>query len=180
MHTYPEGVPTVLDVLGFVPGAQSRQRFEYSLERPPKRRHTKNSYLSRREVDARIEPYIADLRAGAPDAWVAKQSDLTAWQVKAARHRLHIMRPPGPQAGWRRWMAVSALGTSPIPMPTRSVVGGDWQVPQYVLRQPLDYRALVRVVRAATEAGMSPGTIASGLGLRARDVEHAQALGDRL
>ena len=173
-------MPSVRDVIGFSPGPKSRERFDYVVQRPPARTHKKANYLSRREVDARLAPYLADLRAGAPDAWVAKRAGLTERQVKSARHREDIMRKAGRQPTWRRWLAVSALGTEPVPMPTASAVGGSWEIPQYLMRQGLDYQRLVRVVTAAVEAGMSPDAVAAGLGLRPRDVRHAAALGDRL
>lgn len=173
-------VPTVRETLGFVPGSMSLERFEYITQIPPRRSHHKSAHMSRVDVDSRVAPYAEDLRAGAPDAWVARQAGLTRYQVKEARHRLDILRRPGRQLYWRRWLAISALGGEPLIMPTRSPLNGQWQIPEYVLRRPLDYTKLVAVVRAAAEAGMGVETIAAGLGLRTRDVEAARVLGDRL
>ena len=171
---------TVLQALGFVPGPRSLERFEFVTQRPPRRPHKKQSYLSREDVDERVAPYAEDLRAGAPDAWVGRSAGLTEHQVKAARYRLDITRAPGRQLTWRHWLAVGAFGSPSVIMPTSSPVGGHWQLPEYVLRRPLEYRGLVRVVCAAMDAGMGVAAIAAGLGLRERDVEAARLLGDRL
>lgn len=144
---------------------------------------SRGTYLRRSAVDARLAPLQRDAEAGVPDAAIARHAGLTAERVRQWRRRHQIERHPGrPTRGVHFSFALSSLfgdGPPAIEHLTRSRVGGTWEVPNYVLREPLDYNAFVEVVVRLRAAGMHEETIARGIGVYPRDVKHAAALAGR-
>lgn len=140
----------------------------------------KLSHSPRHVVDTQLSAFMPDLKAGAPDAQVARRAGLTPSQVKHARLRYGIHRSPGRQASWRRYRALELVADFElVAHPVASPVDGGWEIPEYIVRTPLKYEALLQVVRAAVDGGMSADEVASGLGIRLQDVQHADALASR-
>lgn len=162
-------------------GPKATARFRVIVEPRARTKRRKIAHSRKEVVDAQLDEFMPDLRAGAPDAMVARRAGLTPSQVKHARLRHGIVRSPGRQKSWRRYQALNLVADFElVSHEVASPVDGGWEIPEYVVRTPLNYEALVKVVRSAVDAGMRAEEVASGLGVRLQDVQHADALGSRV
>jgi hypothetical protein len=149
----------------------------------PRRAASRGPYLRSTAVDARLAEFEGDARAGVPDTLIAGRAKLSPAVVRQWRRRHgiagHSGRPPG---RLQLSFGVAALfgdGPPAVEHLTRSPVGGTWEVPEYVLREPLDYNAFVDAVQSLVRLGMDAAKIASGVGVCRRDVDHAVVLAKR-
>jgi hypothetical protein len=150
-----------------------------SASAPKQSRGKRRSYWRRAELDRLLQDYAADAEAGVPDTQIASRVRVTKDQVKQWRRRHGIQgkrgRPPPEVPG--RFIANALLGRGPRAVPHRtSPVQGRWDVPEYVLRQPLDYGAFMELVAKLADEGFSAELIARGMGVIERDVHLAAEL----
>lgn len=136
--------------------------------------------LTAEAIDEKLDPYREDAVAGVTDEMLAKRTELTPHQVARWRRRHSIERTPGRRSREEhvRIAAVELFGRprDPAVMKTSGGALGTWQVPEYLLRDPLDYSCFAEVCTHALEAGVPQNGIAAGLGVRVEDVQHAVAL----
>jgi len=159
-------------------------RFDVGHEVPAETQRSERSapspYWSPAETDELLAAYIEDAEAGVTDAAIAKKTTLSRHQVKRWRGRHGITRTPGRPTSWKRasLMAIEMFGRtrSPTVMPIASPVNGEWAPPEYLLRYPLRFDHFAELVMNLVEAGFAPIKIASGLGVRDRDVADAARL----
>ena len=162
---------------------ESRRPFEFQV---PKRRVTprrKKKHDPRRKVQAKLAVFLQDLAAGIPDERVAARSGLTTSQVKHARPRLGIKRPPGRQPNWRHRHALRGFADperASVVHEFASPVAGRWEPPRYTLRKPMSYERFLDIVQLGKAAGRTPAEVADGIGVREQDIMLAWVLGDRL
>lgn len=148
---------------------------------PPAPRPRKAPKLGREESFARLDVLIQEARAGAPDEWLARHAHVAPDAVLYWRKARQIRRPTGRARAQQKSMwALDLLGGSSFqaPMhPARSDFDGLWESPEYVLRRPMNYRELCRMVYTLNiTLGAGPELICEALGLRERDVELAMTV----
>jgi hypothetical protein len=133
----------------------------------------RRSLQRRRRAD--LTPWTAHAAAGVPDSVIAAEAGVSASAVRAWRLRSGLSR----RAMRERLDALAvALPTfRDVAVPTKSPVDGAWTPPRYVVRVALDYTAFCRAVCALLDAGWEVVEVATALGVRAIDAEHAAALG---
>lgn len=176
---------TVGEALGIdVADALALPRFDpRSQERPavPVRASRRGSYTTAAVVDGALGPFRPDAEAGVSDALLAQRSGRSVGQVRQWRRRQGIR---GRRGRAKRELAVAymlggLLAGEPALQHDVSPVRGAWAPPQYVLREPLHYRAFAEVChRLVTELGYSTSEVAHAVGVLERDVEHAVRLFD--
>lgn len=130
--------------------------------------------------------YAADLDAGVEDADIARSSGLpVSVVVRWRREHRGVRRAAHPAKKAAALKALELLGHDHGDVMHRtdaSPVDGRWEVPEYVLRRPLDYTAFVTACWALwRKVGMTPRRVAAALGVRVEDVNAALLLmSDRL
>lgn len=148
---------------------------ETSTKTGPAPRRTRS--LSREESYDRLDEWLEEAQAGAPDDWLAKQSNVALDAVLLWRKARNIRRASGRKRVLERnvWAVDAFGGKFEAPLhPAASDLDGLWEAPQYILRQPIFYRELCRQVWTLhVTLGVGPQLIASALGLRERDAELA-------
>jgi hypothetical protein len=146
---------------------------------PPKKQRptrAKTHEESFRDLDG----FRAEADAGMPDDSLARAANVSLTAVLEWRKERGIKRKRGHER--RREIEVWAIdpfGTGYVSdiQRTESVVKGQWDLPEYVLRLPLDYDQLTRALHFLhSQLGMSADTIAKAVGLRLRDAEMAIAV----
>lgn len=183
--TATEQEATLAEALGIDPvTCQDLAPFVVGTEPVTSRRAgSRGSYLRSDAVDSRLADFAADARAGVPDALIAGRARLTTSMVREWRRRHGIVGHRGrpPRRVQMAFGLASLFGDGPpaVEHLTRSPLGGTWEVPEYVLREPLDYNAFVEAVQCLVSTGMDAAKIARGLGVCRRDVDHAIVLAKR-
>ena len=181
----PESTLTVAAALGLDPAGCTELPPYLVGDEPvrPRRGLRRGRYLRRDSVDARLAELRGDAEAGVPDALLARRAGLTKERVRQWRRRHAIAGHSGrPSRGVELNFGLATLfgdGPPAVEHLTRSQLGGTWEVPEYVLREPLDYGAFVEAVQCLVSTGMEPAKIARGLGVCRRDVDHAVVLAKR-
>jgi hypothetical protein len=139
---------------------------------PPKTRRRAESF-------AALDKLTREAVAGMPDAALARAAHVSLTAVLEWRKERNITR----RKGWlgRRdaeVYAIDAYGTGYInEIQAIESLKGQWDLPQYVLREALDYDLLSRAILfLRTDLSMTPAQIAKALGLRETDVEMASAV----
>ncbi len=136
-------------------------------------------YLRATEVDARLEPFIEDARAGVPDSMLAQRSGLTTERVRQwrRRHGINGRRGRPSAAQGRAYLVAPLLGerVPPVAQDVASPVGGRWRPPVYLLREPLRYDLFAACVAILVEQ-FTTAEIAAAIGFAERDVFDAVAL----
>jgi hypothetical protein len=142
----------------------------------PKPTRQKTQSESFKDLDGWYEEAVA----GMPDEALARAANVSMTAVLEWRKARGIKR----KKGWERhreintW-AIDAFGDGYVPEihAAQSQLKGQWDLPEYVLRTPLDYDQLTRALFFLHfEQGTSPDTLAKAFGLRERDVEMAIAV----
>lgn len=172
MGTLREEFAVQLDHI--IEGVAERQK--YPIEQETAVRVRKTPRISREESFARLDELLEEARAGAPDEWLSKQAHVAPDAVLAWRKLRKVARTRGRGGGRERSLwAVNLLGGFKSPLhPVHSPFSGLWEAPEYVLRRPLVYRELCRLVYSLhTTLGVGPELICEAMGLREKDVELA-------
>lgn len=138
---------------------------------------------TRRVPREKLDPYLAEVRAGASDEAVARAAGVAEAQVARWRRSQHVGRPRGRPTSVMRTtsLAVELLGHpfDPVIADVRSSpLGGRFEAPEYVLRDGLEYELLVQFVEVLALSGYTDGEIATGIGIRQHDVVIARKLAE--
>ena len=138
-------------------------------------------YVKAAVVDAELAPFLADARAGIPDAVLARRTGLRVSQIRKSRRRHDVRGRRGrtPTNLRTGYLAEHYIGRDVGAMQhvTTSEVDGRWRAPEYVLREPLDYSKFAELVHWAVGT-YSTAEIASAIGIAERDVIAAVVLHD--
>jgi hypothetical protein len=127
-----------------------------------------------------LDAFLEEARAGMPDEALARAANVSMAAVLLWRKARDLKR----KKGWERrkemeiW-AVDAFGDGYVSdiQALQSEVKGIWDLPEYVLRKPLEYDQLTRALYFLhVEMPMPIDSLASAFGLRERDVEMAIAI----
>ncbi len=145
---------------------------------PPQTREGKvrirRQRLTTKEVDLRLAAVSGPIADGATDEAIAGHVGVSLADVK--RWRVRQGSPPGPNVGRALAEAMTLFGEpgDVLHRAEESHVGGLFEIPQYVLRIPLEYRGFAKYVHLlATEHGIAAGELAASFGVREEDVRHA-------
>lgn len=120
-----------------------------------------------------LDVYTDEAQAGASDSWLAERAEtsmgiVTKWRTARAIPKALVQQDP------LRSIQNLAMSYDPAMHTVGSVFDGNWTAPTYVIRKPLNYSVLCRIIHHAThEVGLDPATVADGLGLREQDVQRA-------
>lgn len=139
---------------------------------------SRGTYMKFATVDARLSPYAPDAKAGVSDKVLARRTELSVGQVRAWRRRQGIRHEPGRPTGevGRWYLSRSLVGATPGPVPHAvSPVGGDWRLPEYVLREPLDFNLFARAVSLLVEQ-FTTEEISKAIGIAERDIYNVVVL----
>jgi hypothetical protein len=143
---------------------------------PRGNRQKKTAFLSREESYERLDSFLDEAKAGAPDDWLARQANVSKEAVLWWRKEREIKRPRGRPTTQDRVLWAAGFGTEFNPQlhAAESELQGQWEAPEYLLRTPINYTHFCRHVHALHELlGSGPGLISASLGVRVRDVELA-------
>jgi hypothetical protein len=131
---------------------------------------------SNKHYDA-LDPWLEEAKAGAPDQWLSEQSGVPLGAVPRWRNARGIRRK-APEQVQEQYYALLGLAKSYDPKlhVVESELSGSWDPPQYLLREPLNYSTLCRIIlHLHLELEMEDDVIAKALGIRAQDVITARA-----
>ncbi len=138
----------------------------------------RTAQLSKKESFERLDLFLEEAQAGAPDEWLARQAGTAEDVVLWWRKENGIKRKRGPvRANEQKvWAAGFGLGYDPQMHAVASDLKGAWEAPEYVLRTPLTYSQFCRHVHALHALlGTGPELLGEAFGVRARDAELALA-----
>ncbi len=135
--------------------------------------------LTEEESYSRLDDYIDEARAGAPDDWLSRKTSVAYHTVIRWRKARGLKRPRRQTIDEVGKWALDVFGDAydaALHSTSSVVLDGLWEVPEYVLRVPLDYDALCRLIWELVVQKYGIKEIAAAIGLKERDVEHALAL----
>lgn len=160
--------------------AKEDRTYEPAAAKPPPRVR-KAPKLGREESFSRLDELTEEAKAGAPDEWLARHAHVAPDAVLYWRKARGIRRPTGRARQQQQSMwALDLLGGSAFQSPMHQVSSpfdGLWESPEYVLRRPMNYRELCRMIYTLNlTLGAGPELICEALGLRERDVELAMSV----
>jgi hypothetical protein len=122
--------------------------------------------------DQALDALLDEAKAGASDQWLADKADVSVRQVQLWRKARGLSVDKGPVQ-----QAIGALqglsqGYEPSVHMTSTTV--DFDTPQFVLREPLDYTQYARLCHTLRDSyAFTLKQIAHGTGTRINDVEKA-------
>lgn len=127
-----------------------------------------------------LDGYLQVAQAGATTTWLASkvgcdERDVIEWRkARGIRLRKGVARAldlfdTGQQVAQMAEGRVSLQGDEP----------GAWEVPEYVIRDPLNYTIFSRICAELEKRGLEASWIAKGLGVRSIDVRTASDLWTR-
>lgn len=132
--------------------------------------------MSRRDDYERLDRLAQEALGGADDQWLAAHANVTPQVVQAwkKKRKIRVSRKEAVDAldpYLRGWKTVAHRLTK------GSVVGGRFEIPQMLLREPIHYDSFCKAVHVLhRDLEWSPEEIGLALGFRTRDVEMALAL----
>jgi hypothetical protein len=142
----------------------------------PKHTVRRTHQLSREESFSRLDPFLEEAKAGAPDDWLARKAGVSLEVVLWWRKEKGVVRRRGPQRAREEvvWAAGFGMDYDPKLHSAGSDLSGEWSAPEYLLRKPLKYREFCRLVYALhVQLAAGPELIATAFGVRIRDAELA-------
>jgi hypothetical protein len=174
---------TVAELIGIEPESVVGIR-DYTIgteptSRSPLRPDRRSKRLARGHLDA----FVRDAEAGASDAEIARAAGCSVAQVRRWRLRKGVHHASGRPTvrALTNSLAVVLFGNpfEPVVTHVKSELGGLWQPPEYVRREPLDYAAFVEAVTTLITAGFTATKLVRALGVCDRDIDHAIKIGTR-
>lgn len=154
--------------------------FKKPLPKTPKKRVRPSKPKTNEESFKDLDAFRAEAEAGMPDESLARAANTSLTAVLEWRKSRGIKRRKGHER--RREIEVWAMdpfgnGYVSDIQRTESMLKGQWDLPEYVLRLPLDYDQLTRAVHFLHfQLGMAPEVLSRAIGLRLRDIEMAIAV----
>lgn len=157
-------------------GLREALRTKPRREPKPKPTRPKTKEESFKDLDAWLE----EATAGMPDELLARSANVSMTAVLEWRRVRGIKRIRGHLRRQEKQVwAVDAFGDhydSPLHSATSQHLGM-WDLPEYILRKPLNYDLLSRFLHFLhTELGAEPDALAEAFGIKERDVELALAV----
>lgn len=120
--------------------------------------------------------FLEDAKAGASDADISRWSGVAKTTVIRWRRARGIKRTPSPRKKKVAY-ALNLFGTDHQDVLHRvqdSPIGGVWEIPEYVIRHPLNYGEMARhLYFLHHKLGSSVELLAKAFGVRERDVQTA-------
>ena len=154
-----------------------QRRLQEAARAKPARPPRPAKSLSLEESTRRLDEFLDEARAGMPDDALARAAGVSRTSVLEWRKLRGVARKKGHAR--RREMEVWAAdafgdGYAPDVHAVDSELRGQWDLPEFLLRQPLRYDLLSRMVhQLVVLGGATCDSIARAFGLRVRDVELA-------
>lgn len=143
----------------------------------------KTNQLSREESFERLEKFLEEAKAGAPDEWLARQAGVSEDSVLWWRRERGIKRKmgaPNKSSSARALVAGFGLEYDPQMHAAESEFSGMWEAPEYILRTPILYHHFCRHMYALhVLLGVGPELLGESFGVRPRDAELAVAVWSR-
>jgi hypothetical protein len=119
-----------------------------------------------------LDCFLQEARDGATDAWLAEQADVSLTQVRRWRQQRGLVADKGTVQ--RGLAALQGLSPSYEPEVHRALSSLDFEGPEYVVREALNYTAFAYACYALyRELMLSPTQISHAMGVRKTDVELA-------
>ncbi len=140
---------------------------------------------SRAAAFARLDEIKEEAEAGGSDEFLSASAGVTVEAVLAWRRARGMKRAGSKKVGPALAAAVDTIGTRYDPVlhvvEEKDRVGnGAWEVPQYILRDSLSYTDFARLVHGLRTVLQEPAAVvASGLGVRLRDIALAEEVWER-
>lgn len=131
-------------------------------------------------MEKKLDPYEEEARAGVPDLLIAQKSGVPLAVVVRWRKALRIKRPrgiTGGAEGQRYALELLGPGFDAEKHAVGNVFDGKWKIPEYVVRVPLNYTELCRVLHRLKD--LSDSTLSEALGISEQDINNARAVWDR-
>lgn len=142
----------------------------------------RTAQLSKEESFERLDLFLEEARAGAPDEWVAKQAAVALDTVMFWRKDRGIKRKRGAvrTSEQKIWAAGFGMQYDPQMHAAASDLQGAWEAPEYLLRTPVLYNEFCRHLHALHALlGTGPELLGEAFGVRTRDAELALAVWGR-
>lgn len=137
---------------------------------------------SRATAFARLDELIDEATAGASDAALAQAAGVTMESVLAWRKKRKISRRKKPEQA-DAVLALDPTGSTFAAalheVEEDSIAGGTWELPQFVLRDALNYTEFARLLYEMRSMGEMAETIAAAFGLRVKDITLAEEIWKR-
>lgn len=115
-----------------------------------------------------LDPYILPAEAGISDKWLSARTGVPLDTIHLWKMDRGVTNKP------QVTKALSLIGDGSrvlIQLAKHSILEGSWRVPEYVVRQPLDYDKLAAICHfMLTFSNMTASDVADGLGLEVSDV----------
>jgi len=128
----------------------------------------------------RLDGLIEEARAGAPDTWLMEKAQVSARTVQRWRRHNNVSRPRGRRrkqdlVAWA--IDVFGDGYNKELHTTKSRVLGKFELPEFVLREALDYDALCKTAwELFATCGYTAEEISRAFGIREKDIAMALEL----
>lgn len=121
-----------------------------------------------------LDRFAEEAKAGADDAWLAKKAFVSVRQVQSWKRARGLSgKAPVREAV----EALQGLARAYEPAAHQTGQALDWETPEFVLRQALDYTQYARAVFSLiTTARFTPRQVARATGTRESDVDQALQL----
>lgn len=125
-------------------------------------------------MNKKLDPFEESSRSGVPDEVISERSGVSTTSVAQWRRAKGIKKPRGYAGGAQgQRYALQLLGDSfEVPHAVKNTFGGNWKVPEYLLRVPLSYTAFCRLVHGLE---LSAAEVAEAIGVKEQDVLDARA-----
>lgn len=141
----------------------------------------KRPYFTEAEVTRVLEGYRRDIANGMSDAEVHRLTQIPIRTIQRWRLKNGLKHGKGFQAkDAAELYAISSLGEAlgdAKHRTSRSVVGGAWEPPVFMVREHINYDLFLRVIDTAYRVlGMSEGELSKALGMSPRTIEQGLAI----
>lgn len=134
-------------------------------------------------MSTKLDQFRKQAEAGVPDHALAVEAGVSVSTIRRWRRKLGITRT----SGWERRkelirnkaraMNLGGLENRDVLQRCQSsALGGKWRVPEYLVREPVDYDRLVLQIGVLRSHGFSTADIARAHGYTTRTVEQALIL----
>jgi hypothetical protein len=141
-------------------------------------------YIPREKSDRILDGFEKEARAGLPDVEIARVANVSVTAVASWRHRRKIQhrRSSGRRADASVAYALNLIG-EPLQDVTQRVrhssLEGQWQPPEYLVRDGVHYNKLMEQLHVLTRHGFLVEDIAEAHGYTVQTVEQALAVYER-
>lgn len=144
----------------------------------------KRPYFQEAEVNRVLEGYRRDIASGMSDIEIHRLTRIPVRTIQRWRLKNGLRHAKGFEAKEAAELyALSALGEAlgdAKHRTSRSVVGGTWEPPVFMVREHINYDLFLRVIDTAYRViGLSETDLVKALGMSARTIEQGLAIYER-